>query len=351
MSLGIWWRRLHGIVGSSIIKYLLLYSYLFRRINDRQNTHIQICGVRLNSIYKQLIAQKLQADEKAQNSTSRAKPNRTHLKEIQPDNNVSASSHDTSNQATKKAQKSARTLKHIFDEYDLKLAKGFSEKKTAAYQLKSLGHCNLNKTTMLYSRNLGMNISTNFIYSNKALTASSDTAMRIIREFIFKDLCFDLYPHDLSDLVTMRNQLATLIGDFIGKYRTCPFNIFLACFCMKKQTTNEQNPDIEMTRGRKRKRQGAEESNEEPSLKDHVQSKRVFAFVRRCLMHTLDVDLKAKVKRKREYEADCPLLGGKTNFDCLVRKLYSVIGGLKYDTITLNHFLHGIKFARMSVLH
>lgn len=200
-----------------------------------------------------------------------------------------------------------------------------------------------------------MNISINFIYSNKALTASTDTAMRIIREFIFKDLAFDLYPHDRSDLIAMRNQLAILIGDFIAKYRTCPFNVFLACFCGRKQrTTNEQDS----TTSRKRKRQDTSKESkamtdkgEEASLKDHVKAKQVFAFVRRCLIHTLDVKIKAErqqVKRQaRKYEADCPLLGGKTNFNCLTRKLYSVIAGLKYDTITLNHFLHGIKFARM----
>lgn len=92
------------------------------------------------------------------------------------------------------------------------------------------------------------------------------------------------------------------------------------------------------------------DKGEEVSLKNHVKAKQVFAFVRRCLIHTLDVEMKAEqqVKRQaRKYETDCPLLGGKTNFDCLTRKLYSVIAGLKYDTITLNHFLHGIKFARM----
>lgn len=67
----------------------------------------------------------------------------------------SSSGHDMNHEFGKKARKSMRTLKHIFDEYDHKLAEGFSEKKTAAYQLKMLGHENLNKTTMLYSRNLG----------------------------------------------------------------------------------------------------------------------------------------------------------------------------------------------------
>ena len=102
---------------------------------------------------------------------------------------------------------------------------------------------------------------------------------------------------------------------------------------------------------RKRKRDESESLTQPPrkhlpSLKDFMEPKQVFCFVRRCLIHVLDVDMKAK-KVKRKYEQDCPLLGGKANFDCLVRKLYSVIAGLKYDTITLNHFLNGIKFARM----
>ena len=76
---------------------------------------------------------------------------------------------------------------------------------------------------------------------------------------------------------------------------------------------------------RKRKRDESESLTQPPrkhlpSLKDFMEPKQVFCFVRRCLIHVLDVDMKAK-KVKRKYEQDCPLLGGKANFDCLVRKL------------------------------
>jgi hypothetical protein len=67
-------------------------------------------------------------------------------------------------------------------------------------------------------------------------------------------------------------------------------------------------------------------------------------------MYTLDYDDKVDVKSSRRAAAidtSCPLLGGKVNFICFVKKLNKIISGLKYDVHTLNNLLHGIKFARM----
>ena len=96
-----------------------------------------------------LITKKLQADENAINAAKLAQnaTNRSALKE------VNSSQHEA-NRINKKQR--TKTLKCVFDEQDLKLAGSLNEKKTAAYQLKLLGHAILNKTSMLYSRNLGM---------------------------------------------------------------------------------------------------------------------------------------------------------------------------------------------------
>lgn len=62
-------------------------------------------------------------------------------------------------------------------------------------------------------------------------------------------------------------------------------------------------------------------------------------------MFTLGVELKRA--DRWGYGGGAGLLGGQKNFECLMKKVYKVVTGLKYDTFMLNHFLHGMKFARM----
>jgi len=133
----------------------------------------------------------------------------------------------------------------------------------------------------------------------------------------------------------MRDKLLTIIQNVLIRYRSCPFKKFLWCFCQ---------PEKRPVCGQKRKRDSTA-ARPEASLKDFVPTKKVYCFVRRCLMYILDVDLKKSDPRK--YDDSCPILGGNVNFYCLVRKVNLVIAGLKYDTLVLNHFMHGLKFARM----
>ena len=39
---GKYWRKLHSLIGSSIFKYLILYSYIFRATNESKSTYIQM---------------------------------------------------------------------------------------------------------------------------------------------------------------------------------------------------------------------------------------------------------------------------------------------------------------------
>ena len=83
------------------------------------------------------------------------------------------------------------------------------------------------------------------------------------------------------------------------------------------------------------------------SLKIHIEKKHVYAFVRRCLMHILSYESKLTSKKN---DTSCPLLGGKHNFDVLVKKLRKIIGSLKYDSFILNGLLHDLKLSRISYL-
>ena len=83
------------------------------------------------------------------------------------------------------------------------------------------------------------------------------------------------------------------------------------------------------------------------SLKIHIEKKNVYAFVRRCLMHILSYESKLESKKN---DTSCPLLGGKHNFDVLVKKLRKIISSLKYDGFILNNLLHDLKFSRICYL-
>ncbi len=138
----------------------------------------------------------------------------------------------------------------------------------------------------------------------------------------------------------MREKLVEIILNFIVKYRSCPFEKFLWFLCRSKQ---------ELVVSKKRKRESLKTINptkkSESNLKDFISPKKVYCFIRRCLIYILDVDIKKPDNKK--YNDSCLILGGNFNFFCLIRKVNFVISGLKYDTLALNHFLHGIKFARM----
>lgn len=49
-------------------------------------------------------------------------------------------------------------------------------------------------------------------------------------------------------------------------------------------------------------------------------------------------------------DSTCPLIGGKDNFKTLLKHLKLVLFGLKFDSITMNSLLHGLKQARISYL-
>ena len=62
---GAQWRLLHSLIGSSIMKYLFLYAFMFKQLESAPSTYVQICGTKFTFVYRSLISQKLQVDEKA----------------------------------------------------------------------------------------------------------------------------------------------------------------------------------------------------------------------------------------------------------------------------------------------
>lgn len=64
-------------------------------------------------------------------------------------------------------------------------------------------------------------------------------------------------------------------------------------------------------------------------------------------MHVLGYEDKPAGK----VDKTCGLVGGKDNFKTLLKHLKIALYGLKFDTLTLNSLLHGLKQARISYLN
>lgn len=316
---GIYWRRLHTLIGSSLFKYLIIYAYMFRRVDNVHNSHVQICGPRFNVACKKLLAKRLDS-QKAMNWIDLE--SKTH-----------------------------KRIGQVFEEKERQIKEQENEKNEIGYQLKKLANVQLNKTIMLYSRNLSFNMSSYFIYSDKKLKATSETAERIVNEFIFKKVTFTAYTQHDDDIKTMKSQLANILVPIIENIRSCPYAVFLDYFCCVKSPPKVIN--LERTKSQKRNRDQKDKITPPAAatLKDFVESNRICGFLRRCLIYILEVDMKkVKPNSKSNYDRSCALLGGQVNFLCLAKKISKIVKGMKYDSFILNDIVHGLKLARISYL-
>lgn len=112
---------------------------------------------------------------------------------------------------------------------------------------------------------------------------------------------------------------------------------------LKKQTS--ERPVI---RAQKRKRDSDSTPNSDETTEPakHIEPKLVYCFVRRCLMHVLGYEDKPVGK----IDKSCALIGGQDNFKTLLKYLKTALYGLKFDSLTLNSLIHGLKQARIGYL-
>ena len=85
--------------------------------------------------------------------------------------------------------------------------------------------------------------------------------------------------------------------------------------------------------------------SKQTTLEDSVDPKKIFCFIRRCLMFIFEYEEKTD-----KIDLTCPVLGGKSNFNIWIKKFRRLVSGLKFDKFCLNGFLHGLKFSRISYL-
>jgi hypothetical protein len=75
---GVYWRELFSLIGASIFKYILLYSYVFRQLSKDECVYVQVCGRKMNTVYKSLMNRYLTDEDKnfwCNNATHKAKIN------------------------------------------------------------------------------------------------------------------------------------------------------------------------------------------------------------------------------------------------------------------------------------
>jgi hypothetical protein len=231
---GVYWRELHELIGSSIMKYILIYGFVFRRIknNNSSNMFVQISGCKLNSVYRTLIAKKLKEEEKILLEKSKTKSSKIIKKITVEKNEKENIAPNESNNQIK--SKNFKNLKMIFDQKDEELLNELYDTKSPEYQIKKMGHTPLNKTLILYDRNLASKIRLKFLYSNSKKSLDLKAAKSIVDNFILKKIHFDSYK-EIAHLNEMRASLSETVLKFMELYRSCPFFIFLNYFCRNKR--------------------------------------------------------------------------------------------------------------------
>lgn len=156
-----------------------------------------------------------------------------------------------------------------------------NEIKSVKQQIKLLGHMFLDKSKILYSRNLQTKISKRFIYSNKQSEINRATSFDLMNRFILNRINFEMYPHEKEEISKMKENLSEIIMLFMVKFRSLPFRIFLNYYCKYQMTKKEDG-----------------------LLNQCVAPKNVYCFIRRCLMYVLDY--KDKIEK---LDTSCLLLG------------------------------------------
>ena len=273
---GKYWRELYDLIGCSVMKFILQYSFVFRRLKNKApgGIYVQVCGCKLNAVHKSLLAKKMKMEDKSivEKSLNKKKARKAPLASTQinaetKENNVEMPSIEVSKENKENVKpetenKNKKALLHsVFETREKELIAESNNQKSSINQLKSFGHKSLDKTSFLYDRNLSSKIKAKYVYSNRTIEFNLNAASRIVNEFILKGIDFGFYLKEdssskrlESDIVDMKSQLSSIVLDCINKYRTCPFNIFLSCFCHNKFNKDTGSVEIAKSKPVKRKR-------------------------------------------------------------------------------------------------
>lgn len=250
---GAQWRKLHSLVGSSVLKYLFLYAWMFKTVNSSSKCYVQVCGARINFFFRSITGKKFKTDEKV--LTQKILNNNKCATKMKPSNEPNNTAIAVAAEESKKPTKKPTNLNAFFKTRDGQLMDELDRCKTASHQLDVFGHQAINRKYIFYDRNVSNNIPKKFFFADKSKPANVQSK-KIIDELILKDLNFELYPHK-DKLDEMKAKLNDILVKFVSLNYSCPFRAFLESYVNKKKKNEaiiSQNNDEIRPKPIKRKR-------------------------------------------------------------------------------------------------
>jgi hypothetical protein len=304
----LYWKQLHAIIGDTIFKVILIHGYLFKRVNRTKNSYVQLCGIKLNMIYHELVDRVLSDNEKKMFSQFKQHKN----KEL---NNIPSISKE--NKDTRVEQ-----LSKFFDNVYNDKANSIDLCDTLKLNLQKLGNRYVAKERILYSRKINSKIPNRFLINDKKLTIDQ-RAQNIVRNLILVEASGD-------STCSIEKILVELLKNFIQNFSKCPIYRFRYYYC-------------ESIKRFKRKRGFNITKKAQPqfTLHDFKNPDSIYCFIIRVCMFCLNGD-----GTKGSFE----LFGGKKNFFQIRKFIKKLIYALKYDHIKLNEALNGIKLTKITYL-
>ena len=258
---GIYWRELFDLIGSSITKYIILYSSLFRKIQNNKNVYVQVSGLKFCATFRDLIREKLELDEILVKEKIQ-----TRGKFFQKSDDKKAKEETIIDGEGLQIEKSNSVIKEtksvklntVFDTKEEAIKQEANRLKTVKHQLEKLGHQKLNKTSILYDRYLGSKISARYIFSNQRLAVGEEMGKQIMEKFIFHSIDLSLYSQ-VEQINEAKACLNKILLKFVAFHRTCPYKVFLHCYCERERNmTTETAAKNKLAQSVKRDREGKE---------------------------------------------------------------------------------------------
>jgi hypothetical protein len=147
---GHWWSEFYNYSSSTaaIMKHIIMYGNIFRRLKNSDDTYVQVCGLKFNQTYPSLVNHELDLVNKIREE-ARKKRKRIYLNfetKVQESNFVNINEDN-----------SIKTFQEIFEtEFHKNIEKNIeNQPDNPSFQIKIIGNTKIALFKMMYSRNFG----------------------------------------------------------------------------------------------------------------------------------------------------------------------------------------------------
>jgi hypothetical protein len=148
---GHWWSEFYDYSSSTaaIMKHIIMYGNIFRRLKNSDDTYVQVCGLKFNQTYPSLVSHELDLVNKTREE-ARKKRKRIYFNF---ETKVQESNHVNTNE-----DNSIKTFQEIFEtEFHKNIEKNIeNQPDNPTFQIKIIGNTKIAIFKMMYSRNFGI---------------------------------------------------------------------------------------------------------------------------------------------------------------------------------------------------